>query len=225
MFLKIYQVYFDDEQQKCLGNRFIHYYNNAVSPIFESEVIKHLYESEFYKPSDFFGVTSWRMHEKTELTFELIDEFISKNKAQVYTYGNYAGKFSSLNNPGHYITAVIRRLYAANIFGEQNPGMNWVNVWCNFWIATPQVVEDYMENVFKPTYNFIYNDNECRRILKDGYFENRNVKYPRDTFVFEYLFGLFLFHRRNCYVHTGIPNKTGALVFDGNGKPVCGALQ
>lgn len=64
--IKIYQIYYNDEQKLSLSNNTIPYYNDKLTVYFENEIIKNLYDEI---DSDYFGVLSWKFNIKNNITF------------------------------------------------------------------------------------------------------------------------------------------------------------
>lgn len=207
MFLKLRQVFF--EQNQKLDEDCTPYDCTGKEPVlYENQHILDLVSKGDHYGNQYWGLTSWRKYEKTELTYKDIVTDMSINSGyDVYLYNNYGNEFNLLQNEDFPIGNIIRRLYKTGVIPYKNPNLDWVNIFCNYWIARPEVIDQYVETFLKPVQRAMEQDTEIVRILNEEKLPYRGKQYPYHPFVMEYLFGLFLYHNKDITYHR-VPDKT-----------------
>lgn len=207
MFLKLRQVFFEKDQK--LDEHCIPYDCTGKEPeLYENQHILDLVDRGDHYGNNYWGLTSWRKFDKTELTYKDIVTDISLNSGKdVYIYNNYGNEFNLLQNDKFPIGRIIRRLYKTGVIAYKNPNLEWVNVFCNYWVARPEIVDQYVETFLKPVQRAMETDSEIVKILKEERLPYRGKQYPYHPFVMEYLFGLFLYHNPLVTYHR-VPDKT-----------------
>lgn len=207
MFLKLRQVFFEKDQK--LDEHCIPYDCTGKEPeLYENQHILDLVGMGDHYGNNYWGLTSWRKFDKTELTYKDIVTDISLNSGKdVYIYNNYGNEFNLLQNDKFPIGRIIRRLYKTGVIAYKNPNLEWVNVFCNYWVARPEIVDQYVETFLKPVQRAMETDSEIVKILKEERLPYRGKQYPYHPFVMEYLFGLFLYHNPLVTYHR-VPDKT-----------------
>lgn len=194
MYLKLRQVYFDTNQEldkdctpyDCVGKE---------PKLYENQHILDLTSNNDHYDAKYWGLTSWRMHSKTGLTkAEIEKQMLSEDCADVYIYNNYGNEFNLLQNKDFPIGKAIEKLYEKRIIPYSNPKLSWVNVFCNYWIAKPEVIDKYLTEFLLPVVDALDNDTDVSSIVNESPFPHRGRMYPVHPFVLEYMFGLFLFH-------------------------------
>ena len=178
-----------------------------VVPLYENHHILDAYKTKF-DDADYYGVTSWRMKQKTGLTKKEIDDFIEKNPAQFYTYYKHG---APTTNPlvqnirsNTNIGKAIMRLIELGLFEQPNVEGYWVNVYANYFIATKEMWDKYIPYLEKAI-ELCKTDEVLVEIMKNT-FNHRGEEYPLLCFVLEYLPGLFLSEHKDI-VHKYIPHK------------------
>jgi preprotein translocase subunit Sss1 len=189
---KLYQILYKDgipSDPDCIHEDTRHIPESAVSPIYENYHILRLYPK--LAGADYYGVTSWRMKEKTGLTKKLIDEFIQSNKANAYVYYQCGGGHKNallFNISSHTdIGNAVQRIIELKVF--KNPD-RWVDVYANFWVADKPTWDRYIP-VLKRVLALCEADGILKKLL-DKKFAFRDKQYPLTCFALEYIFGLFL---------------------------------
>lgn len=157
MKLNVHQIYFSPEQQRQLSNITIPYYNQKLTPFFENDVIRDLYNKGSIHESDYFGVVSWRIEPKNRVS---LNSLLSVNASHnMYTY-------RAITQRHHVIP--MGSAYHAN-FGYlfervlTNLGYNMhdlaprvdLGLYQNAIIATREVYLDYVENWLLPSMKFM----------------------------------------------------------------------
>lgn len=194
MKLKLFQSFHEDNAPldgDCIpmDNRGI-----DVKPLYENHHILSLYP--ILEGADYYGLTSWRMYEKTALTKKDIDDFITKNPDQnAYIYGQFGDEYALRNNlEGDTPVGLIwKRLFEKRLLKNKNiTGETWINCFCNYWVADKKTWDRYMVYLNK-TLQFFETDPTLKWLLANTKFLHRDRKaFPLHPFVLEYLFGLFL---------------------------------
>lgn len=209
MNLKLFQVFYDNEQPLDRGCLSVDARGMDVAPLYENKHILNVYE--ILNGANYYGLTSWRMAEKTNLTKDSIDKYIAEHKGyNVYIYGQYGNKFNLVHNQAYASAIGIcwKRLFQLGVFKTKQPEQEWVNVFCNYWIADKKTWDRYIPYL-KKTIQF-FNEDHVLKWLEDHVpFPHRNEPYPIEVFVLEYLFGLFLIDNPDISWKF-IPNKLGS---------------
>ena len=206
MQLKLRQVFYKEDQP--LDGGCIPYSAVDYEPrYYENQHILDLYEKGDHLDCDYWGLTSFRMYEKTELNYVDIASYITSNPGKdAYLYLNHGDAQNLLQNEDFPIGKVIKRLYETGIIPFENKNLDWVNIFCNYWVAKPHIVEDYIETILKPAIKAFENDEYIKDIIHNEVFFYRGRKYPYDPFILEYLFGLYLLHNKHVS-YARVPDK------------------
>lgn len=161
----------------------------------ENQHIFDLIKAGDQRNCDYWGFTSWRMFEKTGLTYKDIEREINNNPgSDAYLYYHMGESQNLLHNKIYPIGRIINRLYKIGAIPFKNPEMNWINVFCNFWVAKPEVVALYVNQILKPVLNAFKTDPYIMAVEAEEKFPHRAELVSIAPFVCEYLFGLFLLH-------------------------------
>ncbi len=213
--LKLFQVFYREDH--FLDNGCIPFDARGIDvyPLYENKHILGLHKDGL-SGADYYGVTSFRMFEKTGLYKKNIDDFIEDNPGyDVYLYGNQGGAEMLRNNVDPKSEASITPtaiglcwIRLAEIGLLKNPSLiyeDWVNCFCNFWIASEPVWDRYMIYL-QNTAHMLRNDSVLQWMTKNAKLKFRGKSYPIDCFVLEYLFGLFLKDNPDIK-YIDIPNK------------------
>lgn len=196
MFLKLRQVYFDESHKQHLDPECVPYDCTGYEPEeYENRHIFTLWAEGDHEDNQYWGLTSWRKYQKTHLTYKDIVAAMSVNSDyDVYLYTNYGDQMNLLQNKDFPIGKVIRRLYDTKVIPYENDDLGWVNIFCNYWVAKPHIVDKYITEFLNPVMKAMRQDPVICKILKENKFPYRGKKYPYNPFILEYLFGLFLYH-------------------------------
>jgi len=178
--------------------------------LYENQHIMDLIEKNDHEGYDYWGLTSWRMYEKTKLTVKEINFFMESDNFShdVYIYFRLNdNKFNIVKTrPFHGATKIIKRLFESNIIPFENPKFDWTNNFCNFWIAKPKVINEYYP-LLKKVSDFITSglDPVINKLLDEEFFFHNKKKRKLHPFVLEYLFGFFLQNNKDI-TYKVIPN-------------------
>lgn len=209
MKLNVYQIYFEEEQKRYLSPLTHHYFNEKLSPFFENDVIRDLYETKKIHESDYFGIVSWRIEQKNGLSLNLL-----KNITEDY---NFYGFNSAVirhhvlpmgsayhQHFGILFTKVLQHLGIR--FNDVAPIVT-TGFYQNAVIAHRDIYLDYVENWLLPSMKFIEtcDDLQFQQLLRADpmytlYPAGRREKlmehlgiphYPYHTFVLERLWSVY----------------------------------
>jgi len=207
MYLKLRQIFYGPNQP--LDKECVPYDSTGHEPVlYENHHILNLISNGDHYGNQYWGFTSWRKYEKTGLTYkDIVAEMSLHDGNDVFLYNNYGNEHNLLQNEKFPIGKVIKRLYATGVIPYKNPNLNWVNIFCNYWIAKPEIIDQYVNEFLMPVARAFETDKEIIKVLKEETLPYRKKNYPYHPFIMEYLFGLFLYHHPKVTYHR-IPDKT-----------------
>jgi hypothetical protein len=160
--MNIYQIYYEPWQVDKLSKHAIPFYNNDIilTPFFENDVIRSLYNNEKIITDDFFGILSWRIVEKNNINLDIVLNNIN-NDYNFYTFNNTIGRYNVLQVSSQYhpnflilFDQIIKNLnYSLNDFSHVDFG-----IFQNAVIAKGDIYTDYVNNWLFPSMDFILNN-------------------------------------------------------------------
>ncbi len=167
LFNNVYQIHYDSVSFSRLDPAFVPY-NNGNSHNYENDVILDIWAKREWIDANYVGVLSWRLYEKTMITGAMIKE----KKADVITfkclgYEKYEHPFSrrGFKTVNQMVElADEHKLFDFKLRKHQVDNI----VWCNYWIAKPEVFDDYCTRYLSKTIEFfkkqsLYNAKELHR--------------------------------------------------------------
>jgi len=199
---QVYQIYFDALSKSKIDSGFIPYNNTGKNcHNYENDIIKDVYLShrKEWINKDYVGVLSWRFFDKSHLTaLEFYKKIIATGSPVVSVklgsnYRNCSHPYSRKQYP--QILELCRVADDHSLFDFKllnRPIKN--QIWCNYWVATPEVFELYCSKYLIKTMDFFANNKN--KEVKDAY--NLTLKHRDNkqtfamTFFLEGLFSLFL---------------------------------
>lgn len=149
--VKVYQIYYDEDQLKYLSPDTLPYYNTKLSPFFENDVIRHMYNNNMIS-SDFFGVLSWKFKLKND--FQYMNSYID-NEADIYAFPN------SIRNHNVYGDSAACHPLFMDIFSNvlQLLGCSNINpslgLYMNSIICRSNIFKKYVEEFLIPTMDYL----------------------------------------------------------------------
>lgn len=214
--MSIYQIYYEPWQLEKLSPLTIPFYNNdeKLTPFFENDVIRSLYNNQKIHSSDYFGVLSWRIQEKNNINLEVLRNI--NNDFNLYTFNNTIARYNVLGVSNQYhpnflilFSHVIKNLgYSISEFQSVDFG-----IFQNAVIASKEIYLDYAENWLFPSMDFILNnpDPSFQALVKSdplysyypGNVRERLLKnfgtpwYQYHTFLVERLWSMYYFKNKN----------------------------
>lgn len=217
-FLKVFQIYFKEEQLSSMD--YIPFLNDNCTPFFESEVIRTLIEKGEHKNTDYFGVVSYQLrnklgytktkwkslpnianHSTNEFTPEEFEAELRKHQPDVMSFQrhqphdpiSYADNF-------HPKFSVFFKNIMSEIGYEWKP-TKFNNVfYCNYFVAKSDIYEDFVNNMLIPAMEVMKMMPEL--FGNSGYNKQLPEKLKHDFGVNHYPFHSFLCERMfSFYVH------------------------
>jgi hypothetical protein len=153
---KVYQIYFEPQQRGMLSPYTIPYYNEKLSPFFENDVIKDLYEKGEVHSSDYFGVLSWRIESKNYLSLSLLNNI-------TFDHNLYSFRKTVVNHNVFQVSNICHPKFGY-LFDKMltNLGLSYNDfvrvewgLYQNAIIAHRDIYLDYLENWLLPSMKFI----------------------------------------------------------------------
>ena len=201
---QIYQIYFDQNSGQNIDPSFIPYNNVGVKTKgYENEVLIDVWinKRKEWKDADYVGVLSWRFFEKTKLRGVELFKIAAKNNEPVISI--FPKGYSATEHPYkriHYknILKLTQLVDKAQIFDFKLSGYPIKrNIWCNYWIASPEVFEFYCSCYLNKIMT-LFNTTKDPELLEalESTERHRGRQYSVVTFFLEGLFSVFC-HREN----------------------------
>lgn len=221
LMVSVFQIYYDKETGKNLDPFFFPYDNSeAKDDFFENTVIRKVYEekmnSEEFKNSKYFGVTSWKQFDKSHLSgHEIVPRIHEDDRnghgKDVYIYYVMDGiKRTDDEQPTYIIQKPdiwhwhfhrYEQLHKDNELLNNSEVLpfdifdgKWQYCICNYFIAKRHVFEDYCKNILIPALDF-YSQPAVEKIMPKWYRHSSGRMVNSSCFTLEGLFGSFLAHR------------------------------
>lgn len=201
---RIYQIYYDQFSGSNLDNGFVPYNNTGVKTKgYENEIILDVWinKRNEWLNVDYVGVLSWRFFEKTKLKSQDLFKKVAENNEAVISimprgsYANNAHPFSRTGDNLRPILELCKLVDKAKLFDFktfQYPVKR--NIWCNYWITTPEIFDLYCCNYLNKVMT-LFNTTKDKELLNclNKTIKHRNkVEYSVVTFFLEGLFRVFL---------------------------------
>lgn len=220
-FLKVYQIYFDDSQLQQL--EFIPHKNTDCTVFFENTVIADLIEKGAHLDAEYFGVVSYQLRQKLQLTKRwrsdignisntvfsptLFEGFLQRHKPDVMSFQQHVGHDNVM-----YADRFHPNFSAFFAKIMQKIGYNWVPthfesvVYCNFFVAKSEIYEKYVREMLIPAMKVM---SEMPELMGNSNYPNKlrpelRAKfgvnhYPYHTFLCERMFSYFMhIHKYKC---------------------------
>ena len=185
--IQVYQVYYDEQTKDGLKYGFIPYFQETTPHNFENDIILDIWAKRNWIKAKYVGVLSWRLYEKTLLKkIKLSGDVVILNcKNYEKIEHPFSRKcFSSVNQ-------MVKLADEHKLFPFKLDQIKTNHVcWCNYWICTPKVFDDYCTNYLSKAVEFFKTTE-----LYDAKENHRGKKYYSLTFFLEGLFSVFLTKR------------------------------
>lgn len=224
--IKIYQIYFREDQRACLD--YIPYYNPDCTVFFENSVIQDLVQKQKQTQGDaeYFGVVSYKLREKIGETIEswknnknIANKSIRKFTPEQFQHELLKGKPDAMSfqrHMGHDPISYANKFHPgfSGYFQHilKKVGYNWSptyleNVfYCNYFVAKNEIYEKYVNDMLAPAMEVMKNMPE---LMRDSHYPHKlpeNLKekfgvnhYPYHPFICERMFSYFAhIHNLKC---------------------------
>jgi hypothetical protein len=198
---KIWQIYYDELSKQSIDKGFIPYNNiGVVSKAYENDVILDVWSNKRkeWLDVDYVGVLSWRFFEKTKLTASDVFREVSKANSPVISLSPIrmdANDHPYIRVNYKSILDLCKVIDDAKIFDftlYQYPLKK--NIWCNYWICSPEIFDLYCCNYLNKVMRFINTtkDKAALEVLNKTLKHRKGIEYSIVTFFLEGLFTVFL---------------------------------
>ena len=157
MKLSVFQIYFSPEQVSQLSPLTTHYDNDKLTPYFENGVIVDLYNKGKIHEADYFGVLSWRIEQKNNLSLNVLNNITPDHN--LYSFRNIVLNHPVIPVGCQYHPAfgpLFKRLMEVlgldydRLYRDLHYGY-----YQNAVIASREIYLDYFHNFLKPCINYI----------------------------------------------------------------------
>lgn len=181
----IYQIYYDEKSRAALDPGFIPY-KTGVNHNYENDVILDIWRKREWINAERIGVLSWRFKQKTGLSacnLDLSDDVITffPKGYEKYLHPFTRKGFLSVN-----LMVDLADKYGLFPFKLRNFKVKQ-QVWCNYWVVTPAVFDDYCTRYLSKAIEFFRGRPEYE--LTE---HHRGKQVPAMTFFLEGLFSVYL---------------------------------
>ena len=197
---KIYQIYYRDDQKSSLEPQTLHYKNNDKLFRCESGVIYDVWmrmQGQTYhelSEDNYMGFFSWKYNQKTGKLLKDIKydkDFI--NLSPTHFNSQFIGDtmmFKSVWMQGEHWTPGILD-YVVEMFKDLGIEQKYIYkdtaiknlCFCNYFVAKESFWYDYMNRLFIPCYDWLYN----KSFQVDNLLNHDNLKVPYSYFLFPYI--------------------------------------
>ncbi|NJN45505.1 MAG: hypothetical protein HC808_02320 [Candidatus Competibacteraceae bacterium] len=211
MNIKIYQIYYQNDQQNFLDINFTPYSNilNNNPDWREYWVFKETYDKCLHKQADFTGFISWRFNEKTRIDGKRFIDFINTNlpnNYDVYFINPLPWDLDCFDNiwlQGDYYHKGILD-FTQHILAKCGVDINLREIvhreatgaYCNYWVGNQYFWDEYM-NFTLPVYKYLSEDlsEEERDFLYSD--SNYHISTNYIPFIMERMFSTLLSYNKN----------------------------
>lgn len=221
-FLKVFQIYFDDSQLAQL--EYLPLKNDNCTVFFENTVIKNLIESGHHLDAEYFGVVSYQLRKKLDLTKAwrgskignvsntefspiLFEQVLLAEKPDVLSFQRHEShdnvSFSDRFHPN--FTTYFRKIMHQIGYNWQPTTFEHI-VYCNFFVAKSEIYEKYVKEMLIPamkvmeTMPELMGNSRYPKQLPPVLCQKFGINhYPYHTFICERMFSYFMhLHKLKC---------------------------
>ena len=219
--IKLFQIYYEDEQKSKLLEDFVPYFNDDKSIFVENQCMYDIRHSSSIKDVSHVGVFSYKLHEKvvSKPTFQSISKCISSNTdADIFSANIQNLWWTQLRKPQplyfpnqcnmkDLAVPFLRDL--ADIGAIKLSSIDFWNhvysnqIYCNFWISKKNIFTDYVDNFLTRVFDLVVSYDTTHFVFtpdKDYPFpppvewqeSTGYTQYPILTFILERLINIYL---------------------------------
>ena len=189
--MQVYQVYYDDKSAKGLRYGFIPHYQKNCPHNYENDILLDIWKSRSWVDAKMVGVLSWRLHEKTLLETIAFDKNITI--FATIGYEKYEHPFS--RKCFGSVNAMVDLADKHKLFPFKLRDIKVKEiVWCNYWLATPKIFDEYCTEYLSKTVEF-FKGTELYYAKE----KHRGKDVFAMTFFLEGLFSVFLTKKKYDY--------------------------
>jgi len=184
-FVKVVQIYFKPIQIGFLDVDFLPYFNDEpVTPFFENEVIRGLYNESDHEDSDYYGVVSYKFRNKHLKGGARVMQMMEadNHSSDVYSFFGNKQNMRSKNNTfqDRYHPNLLRigELIVTKLFGKDINKIKADRIYYNHWIAKREVFDEYCRNMLLPVMDLMENDEEIKALCYEDAMYNGDTSHP-----------------------------------------------
>lgn len=201
----IWQSYFNSESYKHLDKGFIPYNNTKCTIFYENDIIVDIWNNmkDKWGSMDYVGLLSWRFEEKTDINANAVYKYINNSQRKdIYILNPKVYK-----NHGHLyndrgfgnINSICKIFDRHKIFPFKltNASVGEYNTFCNFFVCTPEIFDDYVRNYLVVMMDWLLtcNDKDFLNQIK-LLISHRHTLYTAHTFMLEGLFSCYANYKK-----------------------------
>lgn len=158
--LSFYQIYYDDSQRGEIYPFAIPYRNETLSPLFENDIIQTLVPAS---QADLISVCSWRLKQKREDMFRLVDKTLTHEKIVT---ADFDIAVLTPRSPSHKPLLMASQWHGKAWDDAINDLRNFIKIprelskaiYENHFIATKEIYHEYVNHCLRPAISYIGNN-------------------------------------------------------------------
>jgi len=227
--VKVYQVYFKEEQKTKLEPEYIPYYNYPTTVFFESKIMCDLIDKKAHKNCMYFGVVSHNLRAKVKeakmwgrtirnkslryFSAKQFEQFVRVNKPDIASYTTHQPhKVFPIAEKFHrgIALATVRLLEKMKFKGYWDD-MSEKVIYFNYFVARPEIYEDYIQTMLKPAIKLMREDPQIKKLVDvNSHYKkpmtdelSKQIGYnywPLHPFICERLINLYILHRNLTFI-------------------------
>jgi len=219
--VKVYQIYYKQDQLAGLEPEFIPYHNEKTTIYFESKIMVDLVNQGKHKDADYFGVISPTFRRKIKQTKYWGPTIANKSKRAFSPkeFEKYVNSFKPdiatlCSHQPHAVFPIAERFHKGisiaviKIIQKLKYKIFWdaksnIVVYFNYFIAKPKIYEDYVKNLLEPAIHLMEHDPEIKKYVNVNSHYKKPVTpelkaqtgydyYPLHPFICERLINLYI---------------------------------
>lgn len=169
--LRIRQIYYSEDQRASLMPGADPYFNEHAGPFLENRVIAECVRQQDHRNCDYYGVLSWRFQQKVEnhLSFSAIERFIDRDPhpADVYVFtGQQPGaniwRMAVERWHPPRLAEIAQKIFDRLGVKQDLLELDTTVIHSNYWLAKPEILDRYMNEMLIPAMELMENDPEIR---------------------------------------------------------------
>jgi hypothetical protein len=219
--MRIYQIYYKQEQLGGLEQEYIPFYNEKTTIYFESKIMVDLINQGKHKGCDYFGVLAPAFRKKIKQT-KFWGPTIANRSKRAFSpkeFEKYVNSFKPdiatlCSHQPHAVFPIAERFHKGisraviKIIEKLKYKVYWdiksnIVIYFNYFVARPQVYEDYIKSLLEPAIHLMEHDPEVKKLVNINSHYKKPVTpelkaqtgydyYPLHAFICERLINLYV---------------------------------
>ncbi len=179
------QLVSDDQTERALDPQFTPYKNIRCTKYFESQIIVDLNDAGTMSGSQYFGVVSWKFHQKVRQPCNIRQVITDDRTAHDFYYmarddaeKNIWQQAEAKYRGGIDFTSYTQQLLKELHFDAHLHTLKTVPSYCNYQICKTELYQDYIVNCLKPMIGFMEDDSRAdlqRWLNEDSLYKSSRV--------------------------------------------------